>query len=207
MKSFPFIMDIENKRFLIVGGGGTARRKLGTLRKFDAQVTVLAEKTQIEEEDGVRVLLKTFEEADLAGIDYVIAATGSDGSDAKIAALCKARGIPVNTTSNAETGDFYLPATIKEGPLIVAVSTSGTSPAFARKMRQQIETGLPLHIGEILERMGTFREEMMRRIPTQEGRQAAYEEILGWLLTDHDKLDDEVIEQIIAHYEADGNAE
>ena len=201
MKSFPFIMNIENKRFLIVGGGRTAARKLGTLRKFDAQVTVIAQKTDIQEEDGVRVLQKAFEEADLAGMDYVIAATGNDETESEIAALCKVRGIPVNTTGDAEQGDFYLPATIKEGPLIVAVSTSGTSPAFARKMRQEIEKEL----GEILERIDSFRKDLMQRIPTQEKRQAAYEEILGWLLADHNQTDDEVIEQIITHYETEAN--
>ena len=45
-------MNIENKRFLIVGGGRTAARKLGTLRKFDAEVTVIAQMTDIQEEDG-----------------------------------------------------------------------------------------------------------------------------------------------------------
>ncbi|MBQ2064158.1 MAG: bifunctional precorrin-2 dehydrogenase/sirohydrochlorin ferrochelatase [Firmicutes bacterium] len=205
MKSFPFIMNIENKRFLIVGGGRTAARKLGTLRKFDAEVTVIAQMTDIQEEDGVRVLQRAFEESDLAGMDYVIAATGSEETDAKIAALCKAQGIPVNTTGDAAQGDFYLPATIKEGPLIVAVSTSGTSPAYARKMRQEIEKELPPDIGEILERIGSFRKDLMRRIPTQEKRQAAYEEILGWLLADHNQTDDEVIEQIITHYEIEAN--
>ncbi len=205
MKSFPFIMNIEKKRFLIVGGGRTAARKLGTLRKFDAQVTIIAQKTDIQEEDGVRVLLKTFEEADLTGMDYVIAATGSKETDATIAALCKAQGIPVNTAGDAELGDFHLPATIKEGPLIVAVSTSGTSPAFARKMRKEIEKELPPNIGEILERIGSFRADLMQRIPTQEKRQAAYEEILGWLLADHNQTDDEVIEQIITHYEIEAN--
>ena len=56
---------------------------------------------------------------------------------------------------------------------------------------------------EILERIGSFRGELMKRIPTQEGRQAAYEEILGWLLADHNQTDDEVIRQIITHYESD----
>ena len=45
----------------------------------------------------------------------------------------------------------------------------------------------------------------MQRIPTQEKRQAAYEEILGWLLADHNQTDDEVIEQIITHYEIEAN--
>ena len=207
MKSFPFIINIEDKRFLIVGGGRTAKRKLGTLRKFGALVTGVAAETDIAEEDGLTVIRKTFEEADLAGVDYVIAATGSAETDKVIAEVCRAHGVPVNTAGDAAQGDFYLPATIKDGPLIVAVSTSGRSPAYARQLREQIETQIPPGIGEILERIGSFRGELMKRIPTQEGRQAAYEEILGWLLADHNQTDDEVIRQIITHYESDEIAE
>lgn len=205
MKSFPLIVDIENMQFLIVGGGRTAARKLGTLRMFDAEVTVIAQETDIREENGVRVIQKAFEESDLAGMDFVIAATGSKETDIKIAALCKAEGIPVNATGDAEAGDFHLPATVKDGPLVVAVSTSGTSPAYARRLRQDIENMLPPQIGEILERLGSYRGEMQRRIGTQPARQAAYEEILGWMLLDGENLDDEVIEQIITHYEIEAN--
>jgi len=205
MKGFPFIINIENKRFLIVGGGGTAKRKLGTLRKFDAQVTVIAEATDIAEETGLTVIRKTFEESDLDGISFVIAATGSAETDAAVAEVCRAHGVPVNTAGDAAQGDFYLPATIKDGPLVVAVSTSGTSPAYARRLREQIESQIPHGIGEILERLGSLRGELMQRIPTQEKRQAAYEEILGWLLADHNKTDDEVIRQIIAHYETEAD--
>lgn len=205
MKGFPFIIDIENKRFLIVGGGRTAKRKLGTLRKFGALVTVVAAETDIAEEDGLTVLRKAFEAADLAGADYVIAATGSAQTDAAVAEVCKVHGVPVNTAGDAAQGDFYLPATIKDGPLIVAVSTSGTSPAYARRLREQIESQIPHGIGEILERLGSLRGELMQRIPTQEKRQAAYEEILGWLLADHNKTDNEVIGQIIGHYETEAD--
>ena len=205
MKGFPFIIDIENKRFLIVGGGRTAKRKLGTLRKFGALVTVVAAETDIAEEDGLTVLRKAFEAADLAGADYVIAATGSAQTDAAVAEVCKAHGVSVNTAGDAAQGDFYLPATIKDGPLIVAVSTSGTSPAYARRLREQIESQIPHGIGEILERLGSLRGELMQRIPTQEKRQAAYEEILGWLLADHNKTDNEVIGQIIGHYETEAD--
>ena len=205
MKGFPFIIDIENKRFLIVGGGRTAKRKLGTLRKFGALVTVVAAETDIAEEDGLTVIRKAFDAGDLAGADYVIAATGSAEADAAVAEVCKAHGVPVNTAGDAAQGDFYLPATIKDGPLIVAVSTSGTSPAYARRLREQIESQIPHGIGEILERLGSLRGELMQRIPTQEKRQAAYEEILGWLLADHNKTDNEVIRQIIGHYETEAD--
>lgn len=205
MKGFPFIINIENKRFLIVGGGRTAKRKLGTLRMFGALVTVVAAETDIAGEDGLTVIRKVFDAGDLAGADYVIAATGSAETDAVVAEVCRAHGVPVNTAGDAAQGDFYLPATIKDGPLIVAVSTSGTSPAYARRLREQIESQIPHGIGEILERLGSLRGELMQRIPTQEKRQAAYEEILGWLLADHNKTDNEVIRQIIGHYETEAD--
>ena len=86
------------------------------------------------QEKGIR---KVFDAGDLAGADYVIAATGSTETDAAVAEVCRVHGVPVNTAGDAAQGDFYLPATIKDGPLIVAVSTSGTSPAYARRLREQ----------------------------------------------------------------------
>jgi hypothetical protein len=78
-------------------------------------------------------------------------------------------------------------------------------PTYARRLREQIESQIPHGIGEILERLGSLRGELMQRIPTQEKRQAAYEEILGWLLADHNKTDNEVIGQIIGHYETEAD--
>lgn len=202
MNYFPFYYDITGKTFLIIGGGRTAREKADRLRRFTQDIIVVAPETAIE---GVRVIRREYREEDLSLGDYVIAATGIPQVDRRVAADCRRRGIPVNTVDDRENCDFIFPGIVKRGDLIVAVSTSGTSPAYAMQLRKEIEEILPGRIESILTRMGSLRSRMAERIGDQKIRAAAYKRILALLIASDNAAGDEEIDAVLSEMIAAGD--
>ncbi len=206
MSYFPFYFDITNKTFLIIGGGPVALEKVNRLRHFTQDIIVIAPQTQIE---GIRtdaprpgagevqILSREYEEEDLALGDYVVAATGIREVDRKVAADCRRRGIPVNTVDDQAYCDFIFPSIVKRDSLTVAISTFGTSPAYAMQLRKEIEVILPDQIGPILTRMGNLRAEVSERIKDQKTRAEAYRRILAALIESENRLTEDEIEEML----------
>ena len=152
MSYFPLYLDITNKTFLIIGGGPVALEKVSRLRRFTEDIIVIAPQTQIEgtrtaqPQKGageVQILCREYREEDLVLGDFVVAATGIREVDRKVAADCRRRGVPVNVVDDQEYCDFIFPSIVKRDSLTIAISTSGTSPAYAMQLRKEIEQMLP----------------------------------------------------------------
>ena len=206
MSYFPFYFDITDKTFLIIGGGSVAHEKVNRLRRFTENIIVIAPETKIEGNrtenpcrcaGEVQILCKEYEEEDLALGDYVVAATGIREVDRKVAGDCRGRGIPVNVVDDQAYCDFIFPSIVKRDSLTVAISTFGTSPAYAMQLRKEIEMILPDQIGPILTRMGNLRGEVSERVTDQKARAAAYRIILAALIESENRLTDEEIEEMI----------
>ena len=135
MNRFPLCINLEDKRFLIVGYGRIAKRKLKAISEFTSNIKIIT-KDPTEEElgKGIEIVNKCFDEKDLEGFDFVITATGRREQDETIVAACKSRGIPVNAADDREECDFFLPGIIKRGDLVVSVSTSGKRHAYSRHL-------------------------------------------------------------------------
>ena len=206
MSYFPFYFDITDKTFLIIGGGPVAREKVNRLRRFTENIIVIAPETEIEGArtenpcrcaGEVQILCKEYGEEDLALGDYVVAATGIREVDRRVAGDCRGRGIPVNVVDDQAYCDFIFPSIVKRDSLTVAISTFGTSPAYAMQLRKEIEMILPDQIGPILTRMGNLRGEVYERITDQKARAAAYRVILAALIYSENKLSDDKIDEMI----------
>ena len=181
MTYFPFFMDVEDKRFLIIGGGAVAKEKVSRLRQFTDNISVIAPKTDIGE---VCVKRKHFEESDLEEADICICAAGDRELDLRVAKLCKERGIPVNVADAAELCTFIFPALVKRGDLVIGITTSGTSPAYASLLRSQIEEGLPADIEKFLDLMGEIRDLVPCLVSDPKERKEIYKRILSDLLSE-----------------------
>lgn len=215
MLLFPFFENIEGRRFLIVGGGRTAKQKLSVLRRFTDRITVVAEDTDIEapeneptgneapgnetpgnepsgievsdaepgENEGFRVIRKRFDPDDLSLGDYIIAATSDRALNKEISDLSKAAGKPVNVVDDAELCTFFFPALIRKGGLVVGVSTSGQSPAYAGRLRREIEAMIPDRIEEILSCLESCRMWLPEILTEQKERGAFLKELMEMLLS------------------------
>ena len=214
MAYFPFYTDISKKTFLIVGGGRVAQEKVNRLRRFTEDIIVIAPDTEITQKTetapdteiapeisgGLQVLRREYQEDDLEMADYVVAATGIQEVDRKVAEDCRLRGIPVNVVDDRDYCDFIFPAIVKRGDLTVAISTGGTSPAYARQLRQEIEEILPPEIEGILARMGEVRSEAAERISDQKNRAAFYKKLLAELIASGNTASEEEVRSIIEEF-------
>jgi siroheme synthase-like protein len=134
---YPVYLDLDGVPVLVVGAGPIAARKVEGLVAAGAAVTVVAPDVSpgLDRSTVAALVERPFEPADLAGMRLVVTATGRADVDAAVAAAATAAGIWVNAADQPADCSFILPAIARNGPLAVAVSTGGTSPALARRLR------------------------------------------------------------------------
>lgn len=200
MNRFPLCINLEDKRFLVVGYGRIAKRKLKAISEFTSNIKIIT-KDPTEEElgKGIEIVNKCFDEKDLEGVDFVITATGNREQDEAVVASCKAKGIPVNAADDREECDFFLPGIIKRGDLVVSVSTSGKSPAYSRYLREQIEDMIPDNIEKVLDILGELRKSLPSKLDSQVERSQIYNYVMSKLLS-MDDLDEANVDKIIEEY-------
>src|SRR6185437_3657679 len=133
MSYFPAFFNLTGQRVLIVGGGEVALRKLELLTRAGATVTLVAPRILPELEQRaaagkITALLREFVPGDLDGVRLVIVATARRAVNRWIASLSEARAIPVNVVDDREASRFIVPAIIDRDPVLVAISTAGSSP-------------------------------------------------------------------------------
>lgn len=137
-KFFPFYINIQNKYFLIAGGGKIACRRLKTLLKFDVNVILVATdiSSEIKSIDDSRLKLyeQDFEEKFLEGIDYLILATNDKKLHENISRLARGKGITVNDASCKENCDFYFPSIIDKDELLISVTSLGNNHKLTHRI-------------------------------------------------------------------------
>ncbi|MEI3140615.1 MAG: bifunctional precorrin-2 dehydrogenase/sirohydrochlorin ferrochelatase [Lawsonibacter sp.] len=116
MAYFPFFVDLEGQRGLIVGGGTVALRKAEKLLPYGPALTVVAPEPVSELAAlPVELTRREFQPEDLDRADFVIAATDNEEENHRISALCQGRKIPVNVVDDKEACSFLFPPWCGEG--------------------------------------------------------------------------------------------
>lgn len=169
MKYYPIYLDLRDRPCLIVGGGQVAERKALSLLEAGANVTVispsLTQKLQELSQSGKIIHLpKTFDDKDLTGALLVIAATDSREVNTSIGRLCKKRNILVNVVTPPDESSFIVPSVVERGDLLIAVSTSGLSPALSKKIRQELEERYGPEYEVFLGKMSMLRAWLMDEV-------------------------------------------
>jgi siroheme synthase-like protein len=140
---YPIVLDLTGAHVVVVGGGGVALRKVEGLLSAHANVTVVAPTVADAIRDlPVRLVARAYEPDDLATARLVITATDDPAVNAKVSADAASRGIWVNSADDPANCAFVLPAVARAGPVTVAVSTGGASPALASHLRSEIQRWL-----------------------------------------------------------------
>ena len=135
---YPALLDLRGRDCLVVGGGAVARRKAAGLLAAGARVRVIAPRVA-EMPDGVEIVTRHFQSADIAGMALVIAATDDPAVNAEIAREAASWQVWVNVVDDPGAGSLILPSVVRRGALQIAISTGGASPALARRLREQLE--------------------------------------------------------------------
>ena len=183
MTYFPVFFDLAKQPVLVVGAGEVALRKLALLERSGAAITVVAPQIHPELEaraaaGAINLHVREFVPQDLDGMRLVIVATSRRAINRWIAKLSDSRGIPVNVVDDREASRFIVPAIIDRDPVLVAVSTGGTSPVLARRLRERLETLLPAKIGEFASWLQTLRRPARRRLRDIDARRRFFEQLV-----------------------------
>jgi uroporphyrin-III C-methyltransferase/precorrin-2 dehydrogenase/sirohydrochlorin ferrochelatase len=183
MNYFPAFFDLTAQRVLIVGGGEVALRKLELLMRSGAKVTLVAPQILPEIKEraaagNITALLREFVPDDLDGARLVIVATSRRAVNRWIASLSEARGIPVNVVDDREASRFIVPAIIDRDPVLVAISTAGSSPVLARRLRERLEALIPKRFGELALWLQALRRTVRWRLRDGDTRRRFFERIV-----------------------------
>jgi precorrin-2 dehydrogenase/sirohydrochlorin ferrochelatase len=164
-------LDIAGRPCLVVGGGDVGLEKARGLLAAGARVTVIAPEFADElRELPVELVEATYARDDIRGYWLVVAATPDRAVNRDVFDVCERLGIFCNVADDPELCSFILPAIHREGPIAVAVSTGGASPALAQRLREDIaELVTPKH-AELAEELRALRPWAKENLPTYEAR-------------------------------------
>ena len=184
MELLPISLMVKDRRCVVVGGGDVATRKVEMLRRARAHVEVVspdlgADLARLTREGEIVHVAARFAAERLDGAVLVIAATDDQAVNEAVHAAAVARGIPVNVVDQPRLCTFAMPAIIDRSPVLVAISTGGTSPVLARLLRARLESLIPARLGRLAALGEQFRSLVKRRILHPESRRLFWERIFG----------------------------
>ena len=170
---YPLFLDLGRAKCLVVGAGSVGRRKIGMLlesgvRELLVLDTELPPPGLLPEHPALLCEARRFVPEDLAACALVFAASGSREVNAEVAAACAERGIFCNCADAPLEGTCIVPATARADGMMLAISTGGASPAYARHLREELEGWLhekaPLAVvlGRIRPRLLALEEDTMQ---------------------------------------------
>ena len=182
MRTFPIFVSFEGKPPLVVGGGELAAVKTRLLLKRAPSVDVAASEVVAElaalAEAGLVSLLPALPGIDqLRGRPLVISATEDDTEDARVSAIARALGVPVNVPDRPELCTFALPAIVDRGEVTVAIATSGAAPVLAQRLRAWLEQELHPRLDALAKLAAEFRGVVAERVPSGTRRRKFWEAV------------------------------
>lgn len=173
-------LDLEGRRALVVGGGTVAREKVEGLLACGARVTVVAPEIDAElDRPGVELLRREYRSADLEGRLLVVAATSTSSVNRQVFRDAEACGLLCNVVDVPGLCSFILPAVHRQGPIAVAVSTGGASPALAQRLRDDIAGVVGSRHAELADELRALRPWAKERYPTYEARRDFFQALVA----------------------------
>ena len=183
MDNLPLFFRLRARPVLLVGAGAAAEAKARLLLAAGAEVCVVAPRGVAAFDDwaGQGVLRwrrRSFEPADADGMTLVIGAVGNIDTDTAVATAARAAGVPVNIVDRPALSSFIVPAIVDRSPVTIGISTNGTSPVLARRLRERIETLLPANLGRLARFLDSFRGAVKAKVDGFDARRRLWEEIV-----------------------------
>jgi len=183
MRYYPVNLDIRHRKCLVVGGGSVGTRKVMTLLDCGAKVTVVSNEVtgklyKLADNGDIVLKKRPFQISDLDTMFLVIGATDNPELNLQIHTEAERQGMLCNIADRPEVCNFILPAIVNRGDLIIAISTSGKSPAFAKKMRKNLEKEFGTEYAEFLELMGAIRNKLLSQDHEPEVHKPLFEKLI-----------------------------
>lgn len=183
MTLFPLFADLHGLPVLVVGGGPVATRKAQALLEAGACVTVGAPTlddalTELAAQSRISCRIGHFSPDWLDDAWLVVAATDDRDVNAAVSAAARERRLFCNVVDDPQLSSFQVPAIVDRSPIIVAISSSGTAPVLARRLRARIEGWLDHTTGQLAALAQHYRQNIRQTLPDMAARRNFYD----WLL-------------------------
>jgi precorrin-2 dehydrogenase/sirohydrochlorin ferrochelatase len=166
MRYFPALLDLQGRLCVVVGGGRVAERKVRSLLKAGALVKVISPKItqslfRLELKGKIVHHPRSFRPGDLRGVFLCIAATDDRAINGRVSRQALRLKTPVNIVDDPAHSSFIVPSLVEQGDLLVAISTSGQSPALAKLLRQKFQKEIGPEYSSFLKLLGAVRKKVM----------------------------------------------
>jgi precorrin-2 dehydrogenase / sirohydrochlorin ferrochelatase len=178
-------LKLRGRKCLVIGGGELGLEKAEGLLASDGDVTVISPEVGPELEALAAEGSITWEQRDYAGpedlegVFMVIACTDSTDTNIRIYDDAEARAMLVNIVDVPPLCNFILPAIVRTGPLAIAISTAGASPALAKRMKREVSELFGEPYAELAVMLNDARGWAKGTLPTYQDRKAFFEEIVN----------------------------
>jgi precorrin-2 dehydrogenase/sirohydrochlorin ferrochelatase len=174
---FQINVDVKERVCLVVGGGDEAGEKVHRLLEAGAKVTVVSPKLSDELKTlaaAAKILHKgrSFKLSDLDGGVWLVINTvlNDQPLTRDLFAASKQKGFLLSSTDQPDSSNFTMPALVSRGPLRIAISTSGVSPALASRLRQDLEPLFDERFEVFMEYLDAYRAHLQTAEPNAEKR-------------------------------------
>jgi uroporphyrin-III C-methyltransferase/precorrin-2 dehydrogenase/sirohydrochlorin ferrochelatase len=211
MDYLPLFLALRNTDCLVVGGGEVAVRKIRLLLQAGAQIRVVAPRIdnalkEWADNGDISLHLKAFAASDIAAAQLIIAATNDRNINSDIAAAASARHRLCNVVDDRELSTAIMPGIVDRSPVIIAVSTCGTSPVLATQLRQRIDASLPANFGKLAGWADSWRAKVREHISDSKQRLQFWQttldsDIATQVLSGNQHSADEKVQQKLAGIE------
>jgi len=173
-------LDLRGRRCVVVGGGTVGMEKARGLLACGADVHVISPTVH----DELHTLETTwrrgrYRRSDLDGAFLVIAATSDRATNERVHRDAEARGMLCNVADVPDLCNFILPAVHREGPIAVAVSTGGASPALAKRIRDDVAAIVTPDHAKLAQRLAELRPSVKERYPSYAERREFFESLVA----------------------------
>ncbi len=170
---YPLFFRLTGKLCVVVGGGKVAERKAGALLAAGAKVRLISPKvtaalSKLHLQGRIDLAEREYRPGDLEGAVLAFAATNNAEVNRQAGEECARLGIPLNAADNPEACDFIVPATIRKGPVLIAVSTSGLLPLLSKKLREELAKSVAADYAAYAKCVGAFRKYLLQNV--EDGR-------------------------------------
>jgi precorrin-2 dehydrogenase/sirohydrochlorin ferrochelatase len=189
MRYYPINLEINNRDCLVVGGGQVGTRKVMGLLKCGATVSVVSPEAtkkiiQLMTQKKITWHRRTYQTSDMQNRFLVIGATDNEALNRRIHNDAQSHKVLCNIADRPEICNFILPAVVQRGDLVIAVSTSGKSPAFAKRLRKELQQTYGEEYERFLELMGVIRTRLLNGAHEPEAHKPLFEALIeGGLVT------------------------
>ncbi len=186
MALYPIFVEAKDRPVLVIGGGHVGAEKVRGLLAAEARITLVApdlidELREHADAGRIVYIARPYQESDLdGGWEWVMVATDDGAINAEVARAAKARGLWVNAADDPKHCDFILPAVVRKGKITLAASTSGASPALARRLREELDAYLTEDMPALADLLAEVRAELRQlgiRIENDQWQQAIDERL------------------------------